>query len=304
MDPQSFDPSRLSSYFGELAETSKPLIPSSTLSSEFRRACGPWISVTTAATKAAFALAGVKDAGQVVDLVLALSGVGDAQAELLKSIKADTLLLRQEPLQTAATFMGEAKRVGASDERYTQFLNHAVKSFYRAKSLAASAEERAVVEFGLACAYLTLEKITDAQHWIGESVSSERQVLNALLQTRLGVIDERRITQEHESTNSMGFLKDAFVKFVVTHPGVLFSTATAVQAGRAAISPAKEQIRKGRIEAFRRFLYFANAVEVSADAIWRRSETKVLDLRGDSGRYILSEKPISWLPSSSLGPLR
>ncbi len=181
MDPESFDLSRLSSYFRELAETSQPVTSSSTFPAELRSLCGPWVSLTAAVAKASFELAGVKTAGSVVDLVVALSGTGDAQTELLKSIKADTQLLRQEPLQTAITLMSEAERVGPNDERWVQFLKDAVASLYKAKSLAASSEEKAIVYFGLGCAYLTLGYSRDARYWIDECVKSRDKALDSLV---------------------------------------------------------------------------------------------------------------------------
>lgn len=279
MDPQPSDSPELSSYFRELAEMSKPVISSSTFPSEFRRACGPWVSVTAAAAKASFALAGVTGAGPVVDLVLALSGVGNAQTELLKSIKADTRLLREEALRTAVTQMAEAKRVGPSDERWSQFLHDAVSNLYRANSLAASLEEQAVVQFGLACAYLTLNKTVDAQHWIEESVKSERAVLDALLKKRLGIIDLRE--------------KDKSVRLSAVD-NLLFELGPML--GILAVGAkgqVKLQVLQKRIETFRRFLQFANAVEICAAAICNRSGTEILELDRSLGEYKLSRKSVT-----------
>ena len=279
MDPQPSDSSELSSYFRELAETSKPVISSSTFPSEFRRACGPWVSVTAAAAKASFALAGVTGAGPVVDLVLALSGVDNAQTELLESIKADTLLLRQEPLRTAVTLMGEAKRVGPDDERWAQFLREAIGSLYRANSLAVSLEEQAVVQFGLACAYLTLNKTVDARHWIEESVKSERAVLNALLQKRRGIIDSRG----KDKSIRLGAV-DNLLFGLRPLLGILAVIAKA---------QVKAQVLQKRIETFRCFLQFANAVEICAAVICDRPGTEILELERSLDGYELSEKSVT-----------
>ena len=275
MDPQSTDSSELSSYFRELAETSKPVTPSSTLLSEFRRACGPWVPVTSAAAKAAFALAGVNAAGPVVDLVLALSGVGDAQTELLTSIKADTLLLRGEPLQTAVTLMGEAHRVGPSDERWAQFLNRAIESLYRAKSLAASSEEQAVVQFGLACAYLTLNEPTDARHWIEESLESEREALSALLRESRGIKDVRSGWK-----SQWGLFDEIFSQ--LGGQEVWFRASRSRDA-------VQKQLMKKHAESFQRFLHFANAVEICAAVICDRPETNILELYTGGYGYCLRE---------------
>jgi hypothetical protein len=275
MDSQPSDSSPLSSYFRELAETSKPVVQSSTLPAELRRVCGPWVSITAAVAKASFALAGVKAARPVVDLVLALSDAGDAQTELLKSIKADTLLLRQEPLQTAITLMGEAERVGPSDERWAQFLKDAVASLYRAKSLAASSEEQAVVYFGLACAYLTLDKSMDARHWIEEGVKSEREILDAFLQKQTMIVDGRHWTSLFLGAPDLTIAKPK-------GPASIILRTTGIQK---------------RTENFGRFLPFANSVEICAATISSRPEVKVLvlDPRGvpQDGHYRLRQNTVT-----------
>jgi hypothetical protein len=294
MVPESFDSSGLSSYFRELAETPEPVIPSSTLLTEFNRACGPWVSLTAAAAKCGFALGNVMPAGPVIDLVLALSGVGDAQTELLKSIKADTLLLRREPLQTAVTLMNEAKRVGPGDERWAQFLYSAIDSLYQAIGLSKSPEERAIVQLGLACAYLTLDKPRDARHWIEESVESERAALNTLLWECRDVVNVPYTIGEISNLLESYFPYDApsaFEKFLLRLEKIRAQGGAGVRAG-------KELLLQGRIETLRRFLYFANAVEICAAAICGGSETKILDLirRGtplSDSRWSLREKSLA-----------
>jgi hypothetical protein len=262
------------SEFRELvAETSVPAILSNTGASEFRRVCGPWVSVAAAAAKASFALAGIQAAGPVVDLVLALSGVGNAQTELLQSIKADTLLLRKEPLKTAVTYMGEAKRVGPSHKRWAQFLEHAIESLYKADNLAASSEEHAVVQFGLSCAYLTLEELTNARHWIEESVKSERRALMALIQNCSDKID----------------LEGGWRPSV---PGLVFKAQmnAAKEIKRQILHqdvPVSYRVPK-RIDALENFLHFANAVEISAAAASGMPKAVIIELHDYYGKYNLN----------------
>ena len=180
MDPEAFDSSRLSSYFRELAEASHPVALSGTLPVELRSLCGPWVSTTAAVAKASFALAGVKAAGPIVDMALAVSGIGDAQTDLLKSIKADLELLRQEPLKSAITWMRQAELVGPGDEHWARCLDHAAEDLVKAKNLAKSSEEQAIVHFGLACVYLTWGNSTLARYWIDESGKSKEEILRSL----------------------------------------------------------------------------------------------------------------------------
>jgi hypothetical protein len=184
VNPQSFDPSRLSSYFRELAETSQPVSVSSTLPPELVTLCGPWVSATAAVAKASFALAGVKTAGPILDLALALSGIGDAQTELLKSIKADTELLRKKSLRSAIRWVRHAELVGPGDKDWAKYLDRAEQELVDADSVANSDEEKTVVCFALAGLYLTLDKPLLSQDLINESVTSKDRVLSGLLNTR------------------------------------------------------------------------------------------------------------------------
>jgi hypothetical protein len=287
MDQPPFDSSRLSSYFRELAETSKPAIRPSELPSEFHRACGPWVSVTAAAAKVAFAFAHITPAGAVVDLVLALGAVDNAQTELLKSIKADTLLLRQEPLHTAVTFMSEAERVGLGDERWAQFLNSALDNLYRAKSLAVSSEEQAVVQFGLACAYLTLDKPPDARHWIEEAVKSERRTVNSL-------VPDSEYIQDSRPPESRVILAEDFnvaPSSIVSNIKVGAWLAATYFGMRVPIPGPKGETIRRRVEPLRPFFQFVNSVEICAAIICGQRETNILLLE-QQYMYELSEVPL------------
>lgn len=148
---------------------------------------GPWVSIAVAATKAGLAAGRVIGGGTVVDLLVAITHIGDSQESLLASIKKDTTLLRQEPLKTAMTQMAEAQRVGPNNERFKGFVEDGIHNLYRANSLVTSLEELAIVQFCIACSYLILNAPSDARSWMNRSVESEREVLDALLRKRLGI---------------------------------------------------------------------------------------------------------------------
>jgi hypothetical protein len=248
---------------------------------------GPWVSIVTAATKAALDLGNVPAGGAVVDLLLAVTRVGSGQANLLSSIKQDTTLLRQEPLKTAMTQIAEARRVGRGDERFTRFVDSAIQNLYRANSLANSLEERAVVQFCIACAYLTLDAPADARSWFGQGVESEREVLNALVKKRLGVgvgfQGRARVTdlranrspdtpkRRHRTLNATYGIGKAYLD--------LLSLGTTL-AGQAAVDL---RIRMQRLETLERFLYFANALEVSAATASGRTPSTILRLEMKKG---------------------
>lgn len=249
---------------------------------------GPWVSIATAATKAALDLGNVTAGGAVVDLLLAVTRVGSGQGDLLSSIKQDTTLLRQEPLQTAMTQIAEARRVGRGDERFARFVDGAIQNLYRGNSLANSLEERAVVQFCIACAYLTLDAPTDARHWFGQGVESEREVLNALVKKRLGVgagfqgraqVIDLRADRPLDTPKRRRKALNAAYGAGKAYLGLL-SLGTTL-AGQAAVDL---RIRTQRLEKLERFLYFANALEVSAATASDRTPNTILRLEMKKGR--------------------
>lgn len=252
-------------------------------------AFGPWVSVVAAAAKAGLALGSVRGGESVVDLLLAVIGVGGGQGDLLASIKQDTTLLRQEPLKTAMTYMAEARRIGPGNERFKKFVDSGIHSLYQANSLANCLEEQAYVQFCIACSYLTINASSDALHWFSQSVKLERDVLDALLKKRLGVgigfqgrgqvIDCR----SHRPVVSHDRWRKRFNATLNASYGIakgyadLFTFGTTM-AAQAAVDL---RIRRRRLEALERFLHFVNAVEVSADEASGRTASVVMRLEAE-----------------------
>jgi hypothetical protein len=170
----------------------------------------------------------------------------------------------------------------------------------RTISLAASSEERAVVQFGLACAYLTLNKLSDAQYWIEESVKSERTVLAALLRNCRGMVSRGNIDVEEDKPGPT--LKDMATtagSLIFIRPQLIFTFGAV--AYEASIKPqVMQQILQKRIESLRQFTQFANAVEICATAICSKTEAVILELKKSGTMYWLSEKTLTLPPRRSL----
>jgi hypothetical protein len=252
-------------------------------------AFGPWVSIVSAAAKTVLALASVRGGESVVDLLLSLIDAGGGKGDLLASIKEDTTLLRQEPLKTAMTYMGEARRVGPGDERFKRFIDSGIHSLYQANSLAGSLEEQAYVQFCIACSYLAVNARSDALHWFSQSVKLERNVLDALLKKRLGVGigfqgrgqvidcrshrpavgDDRRRKGLNATLNASYGIAKGYVDLL---------TLGTTMAAQAAVDL---RIRRRRLEALEQFLHFVNAVEVSADEASGRTVSMVLRLEAE-----------------------
>jgi hypothetical protein len=65
---------------------------------------GQWVALTQLAARLTAETVGVPGGGAAIELVFALAGISDAQADLLRSIKTDTELLRREPFRTVRVF--------------------------------------------------------------------------------------------------------------------------------------------------------------------------------------------------------
>ena len=250
---------------------------------------GPWVSIVSAAAKAALALGSVRGGEAIVDLLLAVIDIGGGKGDLLASIKQDTTLLRQEPLKTAMTYMAEARRVGPGDERFKRFIDSGIHSLYQANSLADCLEEQAYVQYCIACSYLAVNARSDALHWFSKSMELERNVLDVLLKKRLGVgigfqgrgqvIDcrsnrpavggDRRRKGLNATLNASYGLAKGYVDLL---------TLGTTMAAQAAIDL---RIRRRRLEALEQFLHFVNTVEVSADEASGRTASMILRLEAE-----------------------
>lgn len=130
--------------------------------------------------QAAGAPGGAKSVDAVVDLLHALHRVQDDQAAMLRSIQEDVELLRTAAYNSAQLLVSEAARVGPADDHYATYLDQATLSLFQALASCSSLEEQAVVQFHLGVAYLLLERRADAQHWLLQSCTTGRQVLEDL----------------------------------------------------------------------------------------------------------------------------
>jgi hypothetical protein len=128
------------------------------------------------------ALAGSPGAGPAITLLKAVYGVEDAQAAMLSSIDRQVRLLREGPFRSGQLLLREAERVGpAAGEEYSEFLAKARDRFYDAHGLAASVQERALVEFHLGLVAVLTGKQADAKHWLGQCYASCTQVVEELV---------------------------------------------------------------------------------------------------------------------------
>lgn len=133
---------------------------------------GQWSGLAGAVTRYGMAASGVVASGDLLGLLTAVTGAGDAQTRLLRRIdtKIDALVLG--PYQTGRTHLAEAARVGPEDETQHEHIEQAKECFYLAHGQAVSVQSRALVEFHLGVAWLLLTRRSDALYWFAQSYAS------------------------------------------------------------------------------------------------------------------------------------
>lgn len=142
---------------------------------------GKWSGLASAVEGYAVAVSGASAAGPAITLLKALYGVEDAQAAMLSSIDRQVRLLREGPFRSGQLLLREAGRVGpTAGAEYSEFLAKAKDRFYDAHGLAASIQERALVEFHLGLVAFLTGKDADAKHWLGKCYESCVQVVDEL----------------------------------------------------------------------------------------------------------------------------
>ena len=139
-----------------------------------------WRGLADATTVFALARSGVPGAESALGLIRALYDIEDDQSRMLHSIERDVALLRKGPFLTGRLLLSEAGRMGPADPEYRPMLSGAKDKFYEAEPLAATVQDRAVVELNLGLVWLALERPEDARHWLQQSYQSARLVIDTL----------------------------------------------------------------------------------------------------------------------------
>ena len=139
-----------------------------------------WSGLASAVESYALAVSGVPGADSAINVLKALYGVEDAEAAMLSSIDRQVRLLREGPFRSGQLLLHEARRVKPTDEEYSGFLAKARDRFYDAHGLAASVQERALIELHLGLVAALINKHADAKYWLGQCHESGVQVVEEL----------------------------------------------------------------------------------------------------------------------------
>jgi hypothetical protein len=126
-----------------------------------------------ASSVAAFAAqqSGIPGASEAAQVILALCGIEDEQAIMLRRIQSDVALLRMGPFRSARVHLQTADRKGSAHPDYQYHLREAVSLLIQALGQSASAEERSVVTFNLGLVEAVRGDAREAQSRLEESYS-------------------------------------------------------------------------------------------------------------------------------------
>lgn len=157
---------------------------------------GQWSGLAGAVVRYGLASSGVTASGDLLGLLHAVTGAGDAQGRLLRRIDAKIDALVLGPYQTGRTHLSEAARVGPDDPTQHEHIDEAKDCFYLAHGQAVSVQSRALVEFHLGVTWLLLTRNNDAHYWFEQSYRSAVAVVHefARLTDNVQVLHSRAST--------------------------------------------------------------------------------------------------------------
>jgi hypothetical protein len=144
----------------------------------------PWFNVMLTFGRSLVTASGVRGGNEAldcaVDLIRAVEGAQQAQAEMLNAIHVDVELLRLQAFRSGQLRLEEAARIGPRSERYLTLLNEASTRFLDAEPTCNSLEERAVNELNLGLTLSLLRSPEDASYWLKASAVSGSEAARVL----------------------------------------------------------------------------------------------------------------------------
>jgi hypothetical protein len=226
-----------------------------------------WLGVASSVAKFGPVASALPGGDQVLEMVRALYDIEDEQARVLHSIDSTVKLLKEGPFKAGRLLLSEAHRIGDRDEEGRRLLESAKDRFYDAQPLAASVQERALVELHLGLVWLALGRGQDARYWLEQAYQSARVVIEALVKQAGDV----KVLKSKWATTALSIYYPAGL-FVV--PLKLKRVWSADRAGSA----------------LHEFLPFANTVAACLNSLSGRSVVPTLALApAPGGGHVLHE---------------
>ncbi|HUY47333.1 MAG TPA: tetratricopeptide repeat protein [Streptosporangiaceae bacterium] len=131
---------------------------------------GGWLEIAATVGRFVSQLPGPGGVSAVVNMLAALADAQDGRTALLRSIKADTAVMRIAPLKHGLRSLQEARRVGPTNPLWDTFIRRAEDSLSEALERVSGPQEEALVELNLGVVYLAMGHRDSARHHLEHSV--------------------------------------------------------------------------------------------------------------------------------------
>lgn len=221
-----------------------------------------WSNLASSLVAFASQQSGISGASEAAQVILALCGIEDEQATILRCIQSDVALLRVGPFRSAREHLQTADRKGFAHPDYQYHLREAVNLLIQALGQSASAEERSVVTFNLGLVEAVRGDAREAQSRLEESygycVTASQELVD--MANNLAILRSRRIDTV---LVAIPFIGQLFI---------LRSSRKLKKADKAAA-------------ALKGYVPFVNTVTQAGNAIQQTGEKRELKLREVPGTF-------------------
>jgi hypothetical protein len=234
-----------------------------------------WSELASSVLAFASQQSGIPGASEASQVILALCGIEDEQATMLRRVQSDVALLRMGPFRAARVHLQTAERKGSAHPDYQYHLREAVSLLIQALGQSASAEERSVVTFSLGLVEAIRGDAREARSRLKESygycvTASQELVAKA---NNLTVLRSHRIDTLMVATHLIG-------------PFIIMRSLRKLKKADAAVTTLKG------------YVPFVNTVTRTGNAVQQTVKQSELKLREEPGtrteyrRYELEWSPI------------
>jgi hypothetical protein len=172
-------------------------------------AFGAWSAVASKVAKVAIAIGKVvPGVSEAADVLNALVEVEDSDSGLLKSIKADTVALRNKHFKAGVRSLREATLARDDEELWKFHIDRAQHNLHDAIDLVNDDEELAQVELNLAIVYLAKGNVKQAQRRLAHSSTAANRAVASYLRKPWPWWEALRALDAEDKDKNYQFLED------------------------------------------------------------------------------------------------
>jgi hypothetical protein len=246
---------------------------------EMKDVFGGWEQIAAAVGRVVAQLPALGGSPGITSLLVALLDAQTGQADLLKSIKADTLALRTAPYKEAMHSLDAARRVGPGDRFWNIYIERAEAKLSEAQELVSDLREQTLVEYNRAIVYFTMGHQENGRYYIEQSCQHADQVVNEYLQKAKDFITDRRPVPAAKPRGLPKAAKNALEAGEVVVGFATIGTYFYARAGvQIAIDRPKERARRD----LQSFIGFYNLIQHTASKVSDNIKPQYLTLEHSS----------------------